>query len=173
MMIKGHTEKLFFYITELNQYLIIINLPWLHHHAIDVNFEHNTLIMFFSFCLAHCCSFSVKIYNTTQKEKKFLFFKKSQQIWKLQNQKNLTEMNDVSPNSALSLKKTFSIQSAHKKQSSHSVTHKGQSSIQSAHKKQSSHSVAHKRQSSIQSAHKEQFSHLVIYKKQLILIQAE
>ena len=75
-------------------------------------------------------------------------------------------MNDISLNPALSLKKTSSIQSAHKEQSSHPVAHKGQSSIQSAHKEQSSHTVAHKGQSSIQSAHKEQFSHTVAHKGQ-------
>ena len=74
-------------------------------------------------------------------------------------------MNDVSLNSALSLKKTFSIQSAHKEQSSHSVAHKGQFSIQFTHKEQSSHTVAHKRQSSIQSACQKQFSNPVIFKE--------
>ena len=75
-------------------------------------------------------------------------------------------MNDVSPNPALSLKKTFSIQSTHKKQSSHPVAHKGQSSIQSAHKEQSSHTVTHKKQSSIQSTHKKQSSHTIAHKGQ-------
>ena len=102
-------------------------------------------------------------------------------------------MNDVSPNSALSLKKTSSIQSAHKEQSSHPVAHKEQSSIQSAHKKQFSHTVAHKGQfniqftykkqfshtvahkgqSSIQSACQKQFNHFVIHQKQSTLVQAE
>ena len=82
-MIKDHTERLFLYITGLNQYSIVINLPWLCYHAIDVNFEHNTLIMFFPFYLAHCCPSSVKVYGTTQEEKEFLSPKKSQQVWEL------------------------------------------------------------------------------------------
>ena len=47
MMIKGYTERLFLYIIKLNQYSIVIDLPWFHYHAIDVNFEYNILIMFF------------------------------------------------------------------------------------------------------------------------------
>ena len=176
MVIKGHTERLFLYITELNQYSIVMGLSWLCHHTIDVNFEYNTLIIFSSFCLAHCCPSSVKVYDTIQEEKEFLSFKKSQQVWELQDQENLAKMNNVSPNPALSHKEQSShpvahkgqssIQSAHKEQSSHSVAHKGQSSIQSAHKEQSSHPVAHKGQSSIQSAHKEQSSHTVAHKGQ-------
>ena len=65
-------------------------------------------------------------------------------------------MNNVSPNSALSLKK----------QSSYSVAHKRQSSIQFTHKKQFSHPVIHKGQSSIQSVCKKQLSHFIIHKKQ-------
>ncbi len=50
MILDEHIEKLFFYITELSQYLIIMSLSWLHHHVIDVNFEHNILILSFFFC---------------------------------------------------------------------------------------------------------------------------
>ena len=75
-------------------------------------------------------------------------------------------MNDVLLNLVLSLKKTFSIQSAHKKQFSHSVAHKRQFSIQSAYKKQFSYTVAYKKQFSIQFTHKKQFNHTVAYKEQ-------
>ena len=71
------------------------------------------------------------------------------------------------------LKKTFSIQSTHKEQSSHSVAHKGQFSIQFTHKKQFSHSVAHKGQSSTQSACQKQPSYLIVHQKQSTLTQAE
>ena len=74
-------------------------------------------------------------------------------------------MNDVSPNSALSLKKTFSIQSAYKKQSNYLVTHKEQFSIQFTHKEQSSHTVTHKGQSSTQSVCQKQPSNSVILKE--------
>ncbi len=71
MILNEHIEKLFFYVIELNQYLIIINLSWLHHHVIDVNFEHNILILFFFFCLNHCYQFFVKIYDFNQQEENF------------------------------------------------------------------------------------------------------
>ncbi len=55
MILDEHIEKLFFYVTKLSQYLIIMDLSWLHHHVINVNFEHNILILSFFFCLNHCC----------------------------------------------------------------------------------------------------------------------
>jgi len=63
MILNKHIKRLFFYITELSQYLVIMNLSWLCHHVIDVNFEHNILILSFFFCLNYCCSFLVKIYD--------------------------------------------------------------------------------------------------------------
>ncbi len=73
MILNEHIERLFFYVIELNQYFIIISLSWLHHHIIDVNFEHNILILSFFFCLNHCCSFLVKIYDLNQQEENFSF----------------------------------------------------------------------------------------------------
>ena len=64
IVIKGHTERLFLYVTGLNQYPIVMGLSWLCCHVIDANFGYNTLIMFFSFCFAHCCPSPVKIYGT-------------------------------------------------------------------------------------------------------------
>ncbi len=73
MILNEYIEKLFFYVIELNQYLIIMSLLWLHHHVIDVNFEHNILILSFFFCLNHYCSFFIKIYDLNQQEENFLF----------------------------------------------------------------------------------------------------
>ncbi len=66
MILNEHIEKLFFYIIKLNQYFIIINLSWFYHHIIDVNFEHNILILFFFFCFNYCYQFLIKIYNFNQ-----------------------------------------------------------------------------------------------------------
>ncbi len=73
MILDEHIEKLFFYIIELNQYFIIMSLSWLCHHIINVNFEHNILILFFFFCFNHYCSFFVKIYDLNQQEENFSF----------------------------------------------------------------------------------------------------
>ncbi len=73
MILDEHIEKLFFYVIELSQYLIIMTLSWLHHHVINVNFEHNILILFFFFCLNHCYSFLIKIYDLNQQEENFSF----------------------------------------------------------------------------------------------------
>ncbi len=48
MILNKHLKRLFFYVIELSQYLIIMSLSWLHYHVIDVNFEHNILIFFSS-----------------------------------------------------------------------------------------------------------------------------
>ncbi len=66
MILDEHIERLFFYVIELSQYFIIMSLSWLHHYIIDVNFEHNILILSFFFCFNHCCQFLVKIYDFNQ-----------------------------------------------------------------------------------------------------------
>ncbi len=71
MILNKHIEKLFFYVIELSQYLIIMSLLWLYHHIINVNFEHNILILSFFFCLNHCCQSFVKIYDLNQQEENF------------------------------------------------------------------------------------------------------
>ena len=73
IILDEYIEKLFFYVIKLSQYLIIMSLSWLHHHVIDVNFEHNILILSFFFYLNHCCSFLVKIYDFNQQEENFSF----------------------------------------------------------------------------------------------------
>ena len=115
MILDEHIEKLFFYVTRLNQYFIVMSLSWLRRHVVDVNFALNILIMFSFFYFAHCCQTSVKIYDTTREKKEFLSFKKSQQIWKLQDQENSIEINHVSMNFVSSLKRTSSILVTHKK----------------------------------------------------------
>ncbi len=73
MILNEYIEKLFFYVIELSQYLIIMSLSRLYHHVIDVNFKHNILILSFFFCLNHCCSSLVKIYDFNQQEENFSF----------------------------------------------------------------------------------------------------
>ncbi len=76
MILDEYIKKLFFYVIELSQYFIIMSLSWLHHHVIDVNFEHNILILSFFFCLNHYCSSFVKIYDLNQQEHQ-------QNVWQL------------------------------------------------------------------------------------------
>ena len=77
MIVKDHIERLFFYVTNLNQYFIIMSFFWLRRHDIDVNFEFNTFIMFSFFCLIDCCFNSIKIFEVTREEENFLFLKVS------------------------------------------------------------------------------------------------
>ncbi len=140
MILDEHIERLFFYVIELSQYFIIMNLSWLHHHVIDVNFEHNILILSFFFCFNHCCSFFVKIYDLNQQEENFSF-----------------EVNKVTfsqSRSQFTRKKQFSFQFAHKKQLNSWITHKKQFSLQIAHKKQFNLQIIHKKQFSTQFARK-------------------
>ena len=65
LALGNHVKKLFLYVTGLNQYLIILSLPWLRRHAIDANFGSNTLTMSSPFCLTHCCHTPVTISGAT------------------------------------------------------------------------------------------------------------
>ena len=85
LALENHVKKLFLYVTDLNQYLIVLSLLWLRCHVIDANFEFNTLIMFLLFCLTHCCHISVTISGATWEEEAFLFSKESQQVWELKD----------------------------------------------------------------------------------------
>ena len=78
LALENYVEKLFLYVTDLNQYLIVLSLLWLCCHVINANFEFNTLIMFLLFCLTHCCYTSVTISGTIWEEEMFLFSKESQ-----------------------------------------------------------------------------------------------
>ncbi len=152
MILDKHIKRLFFYVIELSQYLIIISLSWLHHHVIDVNFKHNILILSFFFCLNHCCSFLVKIYDLNQQEENFSF-----------------EVNKVAffqPHFQFAHKKQFSSRIAHKKQFSLQIAHKKQFSTQFTCKKQSSLLFTWKKQLSFQFACKKQSSFSFTWKKQ-------
>ena len=144
--LRGHIERLFLYITDLNQYLIILSLSWLRCHGIDVSFEFNNLIMFLFFCLAHCCSTSVTIHGVTQEEEDFLSPKESQRVWEHEDQEILLSVNQTILSRPVSAsQKPFSTQftlkeklsvtlmlSADNVDSSHSAVHKGQYSNQAA-----------------------------------------
>ena len=166
MALGGHIERLFLYVTGLNQYLIILGLSWLCHHGIDASFEFNTLIMFSSFCLTHCCSMPVTIHGVTWEEEDFLSLKESQCVWKHEDQEILLSVNQTILSRPVSAsQKPFSTQSTLKEKlsvtltlsadnvdPSHSAIHKGQDSNQAAQEKQASHSAVHKGQLSIQDA---------------------
>ncbi len=55
IILNEHVKRLFFYVIELSQYFIIMSLSWLHYHVIDVNFEHNILILSFFFYHNYYC----------------------------------------------------------------------------------------------------------------------
>ena len=88
MALGGHIERLFFYVTGLNQYPIVMGLPWLKRHAIEANFGSDTLTMSSPFCLAHCCQSPAKVSSSTREEIAFLSPKESQRIWELEDQQN-------------------------------------------------------------------------------------
>ncbi len=111
MILNEHIERLFFYVIELSQYLIIMSLSWLCHHVIDVNFEHNILILSFFFCLNHCCSSLVKIYDLNQQEENFSF--EVNKVAFFQSRSQFTHKKQLS--SWIAHKKQFNLQIIHKK----------------------------------------------------------
>ncbi len=155
IILDEHIERLFFYVIELSQYLIVMSLSWLCHHVIDVNFEYNILILSFFFCLNHCYQSLVKIYDLNQQEENFSL--EVNKVAFLQSCSQFTH------------KKQLSSRIAHKKQFSLQIAHKKQFSIQFACKKQSSFSFTWKKQLSFQFAHKKQLSSRITHKKQFSL----
>lgn len=95
MALGGHIERLFLYVTGLNQYPLIMGLPWLQRHGIDASFEHNTLTMSSPFCLTHCCPTPVKISGVTREEEDFLSPKESRRVWELEDQETSSNRNQV------------------------------------------------------------------------------
>ncbi len=154
MILDRHIKKLFFYVIELSLYFIIMSLSWLHHHVIDVNFEHNILILFFFFCLNYCCLFLIKIYDFNQQEENFLF--KVNKVTSFQSSLSFAWKKQLS--FQFTHKKQLSFQFAHKKQFNFQFTCKKQLSFSSAHKKQSNLSFTHKKSTNIQLIHKKQIS---------------
>ncbi len=94
MTLENHIKRLFLYIINLNQYLIIMSFSWLRRHEINASFKFNTLTMFSFFCLAHCCQISVKIHEVTWEEE-FLSLKKFQRVWELEDQEILLNINQI------------------------------------------------------------------------------
>ena len=148
MVLDGHIERLFFYVTGLSQYPIVMGLPWLRHHAIDVNFGHNSLTLSSPFCLNHCCQSPVKIYGLNRQEEDVSL--EANEVASTQSARK------EQPSSRIAQKEQFSPQSARKEQSSPQSARKEQSSPQSAQKEQPSSRIVQKEQFSTQSALKEQ-----------------
>ena len=145
LALGNYVKKLFLYVTGLNQYLIVLSLLWLCCHAINANFEFNTLTMFLFFCLTHCCHTLVTISGATWEEEVFLSLKESQQVWELEDQENQSS----SDNSNLA-----TVQLAHKKQPGTQSACREKLSSLLIWKEQSSCLIELKRQFDIQSAYK-------------------
>ena len=80
-----HVKKMFFYITDLKQYLIVLNHSWFRRHDAVFNFDSNILILIFQFCLKYCILFFVKVFVVISEKKQFLSSVKSQEVWQVQN----------------------------------------------------------------------------------------
>jgi len=57
-----YVEKMFLYVINLKQYLIVLSHSWLKRHDVISNFDNNILILISQFCLEYYTSFSVKIF---------------------------------------------------------------------------------------------------------------
>jgi predicted aspartyl protease len=55
MNINGHKEEIPMFITQLGHYPIVLGLPWLRRHDVNVSFARNSLVFDSDFCLTHCC----------------------------------------------------------------------------------------------------------------------
>ena len=55
MNINNHREIIPIFITKLGHYPIVLGLPWLQRHDVDISFAKNSLTFNSNFCLSHCC----------------------------------------------------------------------------------------------------------------------
>ena len=55
MTIAGHQEKIPLFITKLGYYAIVLGLPWLRRHDVNIRFSKNTVTFDSDYCLQHCC----------------------------------------------------------------------------------------------------------------------
>ena len=69
--LNSHVETLFFFVTRLRHYPIVLGHPWLRCHDAIANFEENTLLMAFFFCLAYCCLSPILILAIKAEEEEF------------------------------------------------------------------------------------------------------
>ena len=57
MTINGHHEEIPMFVTKLGYYPVLLGLPWLRRHDVNVSFAKNTLTFDSEFCLSHCCPY--------------------------------------------------------------------------------------------------------------------
>jgi len=55
MNINNYKEIIPMFIIKLGHYPIVLGLPWLQRHDVDICFTKNSLIFNSNFCLSHCC----------------------------------------------------------------------------------------------------------------------
>ncbi|CUS15400.1 unnamed protein product, partial [Tuber aestivum] len=54
LVIDGHHEKAFFFVTKLGQYPLVLGLPWMRRHDVVIHFGENKLEFKSPFCRAMC-----------------------------------------------------------------------------------------------------------------------
>ena len=92
MDIQGHVERIFFHLTGLKQYTIVLGLPWLCRHGASVNFEELSLTFASQFCLKNCTPSPVKILTEAEQAlmpKESYDIKKSQALSQLSQSQTL------------------------------------------------------------------------------------
>ena len=55
MSVNGHHESLPLFITKLGHYSVVLGIPWLRRHDVEIRFARNALTFNSDFCLHNCC----------------------------------------------------------------------------------------------------------------------
>ncbi len=72
---------MFFHVTSLQQYPVVLGLPWLHRHGVTANFEEISLTFASPFCLKNCTLSPVKV---IAEDEPFLMPKENYEVMKSQ-----------------------------------------------------------------------------------------
>jgi hypothetical protein len=66
MNIQDHKEQLPMFITKLGHYSIILGIPWLRLHDVEVHFASNTVTFGSQYCITHCHDVLVTVQGVTE-----------------------------------------------------------------------------------------------------------
>ena len=65
MDINGHIDQIPIFVNKLSHYPLVLGVPWLHRHDINITFSSNTLTFDSNFFLTHCCTTTTSIKGIT------------------------------------------------------------------------------------------------------------
>ena len=61
LTIGNHEEEITAFVTTFGHYTLVLEIPWMRNHNIDIDFAGNTIELKLKFCYEHCLTVSTKV----------------------------------------------------------------------------------------------------------------